>query len=167
MGLNMASSRPFPRRPPGSKAPPARPPSGAGAPRSPSFKKPALVPAVTTLWDYPSQHYGDGEQGSQHYRGATPSYVIWNVIHRFSAEGDTVLDPFVGSGIFPGLVQAKMNKPTVKDFNGISHLESVRDLYRNKVTHVLLVTSLSQLFADIGLFVVLPIVLKTGLPFVS
>lgn len=61
-------------------------------------EKPALVPQVTTLWDYPSQHYGDGEQGSQHYRGATPSYVIWNVLHRFSAEGDTVVDPFCGSG---------------------------------------------------------------------
>lgn len=63
-----------------------------------SLRKPKLVPQVTTLWDYPSQHYGDGEQGSQAYRGATPSYVVWNVVHRYSAEGDTVLDPFCGSG---------------------------------------------------------------------
>ncbi len=64
----------------------------------PPLRKPPLVPQVTTLWEYPSQHYGQGEQGSQAYRGATPSYVIWNVLHRFSAEGARVLDPFCGSG---------------------------------------------------------------------
>lgn len=62
------------------------------------IKKPRLVPQVTTLWEYPSQHYGETEQGSQAYRGATPSYVIWNVLHRFSKPGDKVLDPFCGSG---------------------------------------------------------------------
>ena len=60
--------------------------------------KPALVPQVTTLWDYPSQHYGEGQQGSSEFRGATPSYVIWNVVQRYSREGETVLDPFCGSG---------------------------------------------------------------------
>lgn len=60
--------------------------------------KPRLTPQVTTLWDYPSQHYGEGQQGSADFRGATPSYVIWNVIQRFSTEGETVLDPFCGSG---------------------------------------------------------------------
>ncbi|HEX4515246.1 MAG TPA: hypothetical protein VH054_16985, partial [Polyangiaceae bacterium] len=59
-------------------------------------RKPPLSPQVTTLWDYPSQHYGEGEQGSASFRGATPSYVIWNVVTRFSKEGETVLDPFAG-----------------------------------------------------------------------
>jgi DNA modification methylase len=62
------------------------------------IKKPKLVPQVTTLWDYPSQHYGEAEQGSQAYRGATPSYVIWNVVHRFTEPNAKVLDPFCGSG---------------------------------------------------------------------
>jgi adenine-specific DNA-methyltransferase len=61
-------------------------------------RKPPLSPQVTTLWDYPSQHYGDREQGSASFRGATPSYVIWNVVTRFTKEGETVLDPFCGSG---------------------------------------------------------------------
>jgi DNA modification methylase len=61
-------------------------------------RKPPLIPQVTTLWDYPSQHYGDTQQGSQTYRGATPSYVIWNVLHRFTKPGEKVLDPFCGSG---------------------------------------------------------------------
>jgi adenine-specific DNA-methyltransferase len=61
-------------------------------------RKPKLAPQVTTLWDYPSQHYGEEEQGSQAFRGATPSYVIWNVLQRFSQPGAKVLDPFCGSG---------------------------------------------------------------------
>lgn len=52
----------------------------------------------TTLWDYPSQHYGEGMQGDQKYVGATPSYVIWNVIQRYTREGDLVVDPMCGSG---------------------------------------------------------------------
>ena len=67
-------------------------------PRRQRFEKPALSRQVTTLWDYPSQHYGDEEQGDKNYKGATPSYVIWNVLQRYTAEGDTVLDPFCGSG---------------------------------------------------------------------
>ncbi len=89
------------------RRPPPKPGHGAsstdaGAPSATSDRtrpaKPPLVPQVTTLWDYPSQHYGDREQGSQAYRGATPSYVVWNVLHRFSAPGELVVDPFCGSG---------------------------------------------------------------------
>jgi adenine-specific DNA-methyltransferase len=63
-------------------------------------KKPPLRIQPTTLWEYPSQHYGDGNamQGDQRYVGATPSYVIWNLIQRYTKEGDLVVDPFCGSG---------------------------------------------------------------------
>ena len=54
------------------------------------YKKPKLELQATTLWDYPSQHYGDGMQGDRHYKGATPSYVIWNLIQRYTREGDLV-----------------------------------------------------------------------------
>ncbi|MBK7396292.1 MAG: DNA methylase [Myxococcales bacterium] len=60
--------------------------------------KPPLRMQPTTLWDYPSQHYGEGMQGDQKYVGATPSYVIWNVIQRYTREGDLVVDPMCGSG---------------------------------------------------------------------
>ena len=60
--------------------------------------KPPLRIQTTTLWDYPSQHYGDREQGSQRYVGATPSYVIWNCIQRYTKPGDLVMDPMCGSG---------------------------------------------------------------------
>lgn len=67
-------------------------------PRRQRFSKPPLRAQTTTLWEYPSQHYGDGVQGDPRYVGATPSYVIWNVMKRYSNEGDLVVDPFCGSG---------------------------------------------------------------------
>lgn len=65
--------------------------------------KPPLALQTTTLWEYPSQHYaasgGPGEvQGDPRYVGATPSWVIWNVLQRYSEPGALVVDPFCGSG---------------------------------------------------------------------
>jgi adenine-specific DNA-methyltransferase len=62
------------------------------------FKKPPLRLQPTTLWDYPSQHYGEGVQGDPNYRGATPSYVVWNLLKRYTKERDLVVDCFAGSG---------------------------------------------------------------------
>jgi DNA modification methylase len=63
-----------------------------------SMRKPVLRAQPTTLWDYPSQHYGEGTQGDARFVGATPSYVVWNVIERYTKPGDLVIDPFCGSG---------------------------------------------------------------------
>jgi adenine-specific DNA-methyltransferase len=60
--------------------------------------KPKVTLQTTTLWDYPSQHYGNKMQGDKNYIGATPSYVIWNLLQRYTREGDVVLDPMCGSG---------------------------------------------------------------------
>lgn len=62
------------------------------------FEKPPLRIQTTTLWEYPSQHYGDGMQGDRAYVGATPSYILWNVLQRYTREGDLVVDPMCGSG---------------------------------------------------------------------
>jgi adenine-specific DNA-methyltransferase len=61
-------------------------------------KKPPLRLQTTTLWEYPSQHYGSEVQGDQRYVGATPSYVIWNLMQRYSEPGALVVDPMCGSG---------------------------------------------------------------------
>ena len=57
---------------------------------------------TTTLWDYHSQNYpggqGKGRQGDSAYAGATPSYVIWNLLHRYTREKWLVVDPMCGSG---------------------------------------------------------------------
>ncbi len=72
--------------------------AGAGTPWRMAFKKPPPRPQVTTLWDYPSQHYGSGVQGDPNYRGATPSYIIWNLVQRYTRRNDLVVDPCCGSG---------------------------------------------------------------------
>lgn len=62
------------------------------------YKKPKLELQTTTLWEYPSQHYGAGMQGDKGYKGATPSYVIWNLLQRYTRPGDVIVDPMCGSG---------------------------------------------------------------------
>src|SRR5947209_15343182 len=67
-------------------------------PTQPTRKKPPLRPQVTTLWAYPSQDYGDTHQGRPGYQGATPSYIIWNLLQRYTRPKELVVDPFAGSG---------------------------------------------------------------------
>lgn len=62
------------------------------------FVKPPVPIFTTTLWEYPSQHYGDSIQGDKRYIGATPSWVIWQCLKRWTREGDLVIDPMCGSG---------------------------------------------------------------------
>lgn len=52
----------------------------------------------TTLWDYPTQSYGDIPKGNNKYPGVTPAFIIYNMIHRYTNPGDIVLDPMAGSG---------------------------------------------------------------------
>jgi DNA modification methylase len=77
--------------------------------------KPPLRIQPTTLWEYPSQHYGDAIQGDARYVGATPSYVIWNLIQRYTKPGDLVVDPFCGSGTT--LDVAKDTERTARGFD--------------------------------------------------
>ncbi len=74
--------------------------------RSTSRERPPLRLEPTTLWEYPSQHYDavgpDGVrrsmQGDKDYVGATPSWVIWQLLTRYTREKDLVVDPMCGSG---------------------------------------------------------------------
>ena len=66
------------------------------------MSKPPLRLEVSTLWEYPSQHYasasGITEQGDRDYIGATPSWLIWQLLRRYTHPGDVVVDPMCGSG---------------------------------------------------------------------
>lgn len=53
---------------------------------------------TTTLWDYPYQNYGNVPHGDNKFRGVTPAFVIWNLLQRYTKEGDLVVDPMCGSG---------------------------------------------------------------------
>ena len=52
----------------------------------------------TTLWDFPKQNYGDLPHGNNKYNGVTPAFVLWNLLQRYTKEGDLVVDPMCGSG---------------------------------------------------------------------
>ena len=89
---------PVPPHTPHPKKPSVRARSPHAAP-----PKPPLRTFTTTLWEYPSQHYDTpGErgatQGDPNYRGATPSWVIWQLLTRYTREKDLVVDPMCGSG---------------------------------------------------------------------
>jgi adenine-specific DNA-methyltransferase len=61
--------------------------------------KPKLTLQTTTLWDYPSQHYSKKlEELHQGFEGATPAYIIWNLLRRYTRPRDLVVDPMAGSG---------------------------------------------------------------------
>ena len=100
--VNKPTRRGTPRRGGGPSSGPA---AGRGERRDAGVRpgrRPPLRVFTTTLWEYPSQHYDDAsgrtEQGSKSYEGATPSWVIWQVLKRYTREGDRVLDPMCGSG---------------------------------------------------------------------
>ncbi len=59
-------------------------------------QKPTIL--TTTLWDFPSQQYGDEQQGDKNYKGATPAYILWNLLQRYTKPKDLVIDPMAGSG---------------------------------------------------------------------
>jgi len=59
----------------------------------------------TTLWDFPSQNYAGPPQGDINFTGATPSYVIWNCIQKYTLPNDLVIDPFCGSGTMPDVAR--------------------------------------------------------------
>lgn len=53
---------------------------------------------TTTLWDFPTQNYGDKPHGDNKFNGVTPAFVIWNLLQRYTKIGDLVVDPMAGSG---------------------------------------------------------------------
>lgn len=61
-------------------------------------RPPPLRLQTTTLWTYPSQQYGEVRMGNPAYPGATPAWVIWNLIERYTRPKDLVVDPFCGGG---------------------------------------------------------------------
>ncbi|HNZ66227.1 MAG TPA: DNA methyltransferase [Planctomycetota bacterium] len=57
-----------------------------------------LILESTTLWDFPTQNYGEMPHGNNKYNGVTPAFVIWNLLQRYTKENDLVVDPMCGSG---------------------------------------------------------------------
>jgi pheromone shutdown-related protein TraB len=68
----------------------------------------------------------------------------------------TALLPTVGAGWVGGIVEAKLRKPTVSDFNQLRDLKGIREFWTNKFTHLLLVVSFINIGSMLASFVALP-----------
>lgn len=79
---------------------------------------------------------------------------IISVIVSFIVAPITSLDPFTAAGWFAGLTEAYLRKPTVKDFESLSDdLTSIKGLWKNRITRLLLVVVFSNLGSSIGTFI--------------
>jgi pheromone shutdown-related protein TraB len=68
----------------------------------------------------------------------------------------TTLHPLLASGWFAGLTEAMVRKPTVADLEAtLDDLQTIRGLFRNRVTRIILVTALTNLFGMAGSFIAL------------
>ena len=66
----------------------------------------------------------------------------------------TSLNPLLSSGLFAASVEAYIRKPKVKDFEDIAEdTSTIKGFIKNKVTKVLLIFIMANLFSTIGTFV--------------
>jgi pheromone shutdown protein TraB len=76
------------------------------------------------------------------------------IVTGFVAAPFTTLHPLLAAGWFAGIAQAYFQRPNVRDFEQLSEdVLSVKGFWRNKVTRILLVVTLSNIGASIGTFV--------------
>lgn len=67
------------------------------------------------------------------------------------------LNPFIGIGLFTGVVEAFLRKPRVSDFERLQQdIGSLKGFYTNRVTRILLVFFLSSIGGMIGNFIAIP-----------
>lgn len=74
-----------------------------------------------------------------------------SILTAFIAAPITSLNPLLAAGWFAGLTEAFIRKPKVKDFeNLMDDVGSIKGFYKNRVTHILLVVILANLFSTLG-----------------
>ncbi len=76
------------------------------------------------------------------------------ILTAFIASPITSLNPTIGAGMVAGLVEAWLRRPTVEDCEGVQDaVQTVRGMYENRVTRVLLVAIAATLGSAIGAWV--------------
>lgn len=114
----------------------------------------------------------------------TKAWIIWNgslsalgvllgrghiltILTAFIVAPISSLNPALAAGWFAGLAEAYLKKPKVKDFQKLSEGISIKEIYTNKVTHILLIVILANLGSVIGTAVGGASVIRTFLKFFS
>jgi len=109
--------------------------------------------------------------GADMSRSLLLQYFLWNgslaalgatlalahplaILVAFAGAPFTTMIPFIGVGIFSGIIQATFRKPRVGDAQAIiDDVSSLKGLYRNRITRALLVFFLTNVGSSIGTFV--------------
>lgn len=77
-----------------------------------------------------------------------------SVITAFVAAPITSLNPLLAAGWFAGIMEAYLRKPKVSDLQNIDEAaNSLKGLYQNRFTHVLIVVILANVGSSIGTFI--------------
>ena len=72
-----------------------------------------------------------------------------------------VLNPVLGVGIFTGIAESQLRKPTVKDFEKLSDdISSVKGWFKNRVLHAFMIFFTTSIGSILGTFVLFPIMLR-------
>ncbi len=79
-----------------------------------------------------------------------------SILTAFFAAPITSLNPAIAAGWVAGYVEAKLRTPLIKDFRGLSKIESLRDFWNNRVIRLLIVVSLANLGSMIGTIIAFP-----------
>ncbi|MDR3191539.1 MAG: TraB/GumN family protein [Treponema sp.] len=80
-----------------------------------------------------------------------------SVLVSFVGAPIATINPFIGVGLFSGVVEATLRKPRVSDAQSIAEdVGSLRGIYRNRISRALLVFFLSSLGGAIGNFIAVP-----------
>ena len=73
-----------------------------------------------------------------------------SIVTAFFAAPFTILHPTLAAGWFSGVVEAKYRTPTVADFQAVSHLQSLTEMWRNRLMRVLFVAAFTNIGAMFG-----------------
>jgi len=78
------------------------------------------------------------------------------VIITFFAAPFTALHPGIAAGWVAGLVELKMRKPMVMDFENLMKMKKIRDYWNNRVTRIFLIIIFANIGGSIATFIALP-----------
>jgi len=79
-----------------------------------------------------------------------------SIITAFIAAPITSLNPAIAAGWVAGYVEAKLRTPVIKDFKGLSKIDTLRDFWNNRVIRLLMVVALANLGSMIGTIIAFP-----------
>lgn len=77
---------------------------------------------------------------------------ILSILTAFITAPFTSLNPIISSGLIAGIVESRIKKPTVADFEDLTNINSFKDFYHNKVCKILLIVLMANLGSTIGTF---------------